>query len=913
MATTISNYTEETEIIRPMEENLLNDFLKTPESKFIAGVDSPEDVLKMNYKFKSLEDKIQALLALLYYKESTILTQRDSNPRPNSIFFNKATKQIEIFDGQRWNSNILGSSVIIEHGTYFLNDFEPNLIDEIPRVYLNYFQLPMDLGVDEILFLIVDGNPIPKELFFVKSETERNIIIFKESIVMFKSIEYYVLGSETDNRQSIPKYEVVEYTSDGRKRSYRVSKSPYFLATYKSSVEVTINGIQLRQSEYQLNPDRNSILLLNTPNLNDKIEIKTLYGVETDFTDRLTLLEQSDIAISDRQKYFIFNGVSDSLVVFLDGIRLMKNIHYSFDYAGKKVIIKDDYLDKVKEGSICTVVHEYVNQSVTPLYGYFEDELILVPDSNFVELSKTPNGKLLIYKADGKIVPTGNYYVNEKIVYFNSNDYKGTELGFVYLSYTDNEALPKVKIDDLDNSSLDKTWSAYKLRAELNGKADLNGNKYQDFDSKNMTINEDLSVTRNATVQGFLDVYGKTHLFDDLIIGTNQKENFTVKADTGDTFVGRDLTVRRNTLIGQNLEVRGNSLVKGNAVVEGDQLVKGNLTVTGSFSRIETETIEMFDNIVQLNSNMKPNQTPTENAGIEVNRGSEAKAVWYWDETLDKWVGGVEGQKVIPASLEGHVHPSTEIIGLQLQVISDTDSDTYISVEKDPNNVKDQATDYLDNDIIAFYNKGIRNAEMLSTGDLNLLSHSFLQLPVGNSSQRPEKYPRGYFNSTALPIENVKNGMIRYNSEKDVVEFRIAGSWVYFKNPNPGKEEVEFYSSIRQFFNRSDLKLLTTVELTELTELDASADRYYLKVNHNLAQAYVNVQIFNDKRHMIIPDEVILFDENVLYVDLTSYILTDNTLPSSGLGFIKSTKNSNVRLAPVSVAVDKKWCVVVSK
>ncbi len=66
-----------------------------------------------------------------------------------------------------------------------------------------------------------------------------------------------------------------------------------------------------------------------------------------------------------------------------------------------------------------------------------------------------------------------------------------------------------------------------------------------------------------------------------------------------------------------------------------DLTVSGNLTVSGTTTSINTETLTVNDNIVVLNNNATG--APTENAGIEVERGSSTNVALRWNETSDAW------------------------------------------------------------------------------------------------------------------------------------------------------------------------------------------------------------------------------------------------------------------------------------
>lgn len=66
-----------------------------------------------------------------------------------------------------------------------------------------------------------------------------------------------------------------------------------------------------------------------------------------------------------------------------------------------------------------------------------------------------------------------------------------------------------------------------------------------------------------------------------------------------------------------------------------DVVVAGDLTVNGTTTTVNSETVEIADNILTLNSNVTG--TPTENAGIEIERGTSTNVTVRWNETSDRW------------------------------------------------------------------------------------------------------------------------------------------------------------------------------------------------------------------------------------------------------------------------------------
>ena len=73
----------------------------------------------------------------------------------------------------------------------------------------------------------------------------------------------------------------------------------------------------------------------------------------------------------------------------------------------------------------------------------------------------------------------------------------------------------------------------------------------------------------------------------------------------------------------------------GTVTVDDNLTVTGNLTVSGTTTSINTETLTVDDNVIVLNNNVTA--SPTENAGIEVERGSSTNVVLRWNETDDAW------------------------------------------------------------------------------------------------------------------------------------------------------------------------------------------------------------------------------------------------------------------------------------
>jgi len=119
------------------------------------------------------------------------------------------------------------------------------------------------------------------------------------------------------------------------------------------------------------------------------------------------------------------------------------------------------------------------------------------------------------------------------------------------------------------------------------------------------------------------------------------------------TYTGPSATdVRAHFSAGTGVTITDGAVAIGQAVGTGsnvtfnDLTVSGNLTVSGTTTTVNTETINLADNIITLNSNEAG--TPSQNAGIEVERGTSTNVALQWNETSDVWEYTVDGTNYIP-------------------------------------------------------------------------------------------------------------------------------------------------------------------------------------------------------------------------------------------------------------------------
>ena len=79
----------------------------------------------------------------------------------------------------------------------------------------------------------------------------------------------------------------------------------------------------------------------------------------------------------------------------------------------------------------------------------------------------------------------------------------------------------------------------------------------------------------------------------------------------------------------------GQAVATSSDVTFADVVVSGNLTVSGTQTIVNTTSLSIADNLMVLNSDASG--SPTEDAGLQVNRGSSADVFFKYNETTDRW------------------------------------------------------------------------------------------------------------------------------------------------------------------------------------------------------------------------------------------------------------------------------------
>lgn len=116
-------------------------------------------------------------------------------------------------------------------------------------------------------------------------------------------------------------------------------------------------------------------------------------------------------------------------------------------------------------------------------------------------------------------------------------------------------------------------------------------------------------------------------------LGTTSTTFFLVGSTVNDVLIKKSATGEMSARLGDD---------SGFAAFQtGALTVNGNLTVTGTTTSINSNTLSVGDNIIELNNDITTTAGSTENAGLTVRRytGADVRqdAAASWDESLDRW------------------------------------------------------------------------------------------------------------------------------------------------------------------------------------------------------------------------------------------------------------------------------------
>lgn len=201
-----------------------------------------------------------------------------------------------------------------------------------------------------------------------------------------------------------------------------------------------------------------------------------------------------------------------------------------------------------------------------------------------------------------------------------------------------------------------------------------------DFDVNDFNIALTGVITGSTTISNLSNGTIATTLSNNSVtLGTHTVGNYvqSVTAGTGVTItggdaaegstptfaIGQDVSPTSNVAF-NNVTVNGtlnsDDITASAVYASGNMIVQGNLTVNGTTTTVNSNEVSIGDAILLLNAD--ETGTPSQNAGIEIERGTSANVQFIWNEVTDRWYtsNNIEANGFI-GSLTGNADTATTL------------------------------------------------------------------------------------------------------------------------------------------------------------------------------------------------------------------------------------------------------------
>ena len=144
--------------------------------------------------------------------------------------------------------------------------------------------------------------------------------------------------------------------------------------------------------------------------------------------------------------------------------------------------------------------------------------------------------------------------------------------------------------------------------------------KFSIFDGTNLNSILELNGSGDVNINGKLNVTGATSLSSTLSVVD------TITLGTPASGIGGIISTGNGTITIDPSTVGDNT---------GNVIIAGGLTVNGTTTSVNSNTVSIGDNIIVLNGD--ETGAPSQNGGIEIERGTSTNVSFFWNETTDTW------------------------------------------------------------------------------------------------------------------------------------------------------------------------------------------------------------------------------------------------------------------------------------
>ena len=230
-----------------------------------------------------------------------------------------------------------------------------------------------------------------------------------------------------------------------------------------------------------------------------------------------------------------------------------------------------------------------------------------------------------------------------------------------------------------------------------------------------------------------------------------------------------------------------NATIGGTLGITSNLTVGGNLTVSGTTTTVNTETINLADNVILVNSN--ETGAPSQDGGIEVERGTSANVSFVWDETDDHWTTKaqtLETGHLIPAATNTYDIGASGMIWRDLYLSGSTiklggatlsASGSNLSLGSGAFDLSNSTTADLTEHTDYKYYTDARVRSHITGATLDMGSNDV-------TTTGKMLYSNVYSNTSDLPSASTYHGMFAHVHGTGQAYFSHSGNWVQLAKQN---------------------------------------------------------------------------------------------------------------------------------
>lgn len=164
-------------------------------------------------------------------------------------------------------------------------------------------------------------------------------------------------------------------------------------------------------------------------------------------------------------------------------------------------------------------------------------------------------------------------------------------------------------------------------------------------------VGTNLSIANGVLSSSFTNTQLSTEQVQDIVgamVTGNTETNIAVTYQDGDGTIdfvstdttysagdGLDLSSTEFVVDSTVVRTSGTQTIAGVKTFSNNMILSGNLTVNGTTTTVNSNTVNIGDNIIVLNSD--ETGTPSQDGGVEIERGTSANVLLTYKESTDRW------------------------------------------------------------------------------------------------------------------------------------------------------------------------------------------------------------------------------------------------------------------------------------